>query len=267
MQSNHVSLRINSLAEPILFADDTGVLISNSNLTEFSTTANLILARMIEWFSASRLVSNLEKTNVLKFVTNNLPYCAMTIGHKDKYIQEAVHLKFLGIQINWKNHIDQIIPKLSAAGYMVKQMYYICNNDTFRSIYFACFHSIASHGIILGRNSSYSKKIFTLQKRKIRIMVGAHPRISCRRLFKKLEIFTVPSQYMYSLMSFSLGIRKNFRLIRQCITLIQDISTIFIDPLLTCRVFRKVHPIWGSEFLTAYHKLLQILRMKRHNLK
>ena len=56
-------------------------------------------------------------------------------------------------------------------------------------------------------------------------------------------------------------------LTRQCITLIQEINTIFIDRLLTCRAFRKVHPTLGSEFLTAYHEVLQILRMKRHNLR
>jgi len=88
---------------------------------------------------------------------------------------------------------------------MVRQIYLICNIDTLRSIYFAYFHSIASYGIILGGNSSYSRKIFTLQKRIIRIMVGEHPRTSCRKLFKKLEILTVPSQYMYSL-----EIRINF---------------------------------------------------------
>ena len=89
-------------------------------------------------------------------------------------------------------------------------MYYICNNDTLRSIYFAYFHPIASYGIIFGGNSSYSKEIFTLQKRTIRIMVGAQPRTSCRRLFKKLEILTVPSQYIYSLMSFFIGNQEKF---------------------------------------------------------
>ena len=72
---NDLSLRINSLAEPILFADDTSVIFSNRNFIEFSTTAKLVLARMIEWFSANKLVLNPEKTNILKFVTNNLPYC------------------------------------------------------------------------------------------------------------------------------------------------------------------------------------------------
>ena len=41
---NDLSSRINSLAEPILFADDTSVIISNRKFIEFSTTANLVLA-------------------------------------------------------------------------------------------------------------------------------------------------------------------------------------------------------------------------------
>jgi len=85
---------------------------------------------------------------------------------------------------------------------MVRQMYHICNNYTLGLIYFPYFHFIASYGIILWGNSSYSRKIFILQKRIIRIMMGAHPRTSCREILKKLEILTIPSQYIYSLMSF-----------------------------------------------------------------
>jgi len=141
----------------------------------------------------------------MKSVTINQPYRALPISYKDKCTKEAVNLKFLGIQIDnhltWRNHIDQIIPKLSIACYMVRQMYHICNNDTLRSIYFAYFHFIASYGIILWGNSPYSRKIFTLQKKRIRIMMGAHKRTLYRELFKKLEILTIPSQYIYSLMS------------------------------------------------------------------
>ena len=121
--------------------------------------------------------------------------------------------------------------------------------------------------VILGGNSSNSKNIFTLQKRIIRIMVGAHPRTSCRKLFKKLEILTVPSDYIYSLMSFFIGNQENF----QTNSSVHSISirnyTIIIGRLLTCLVFRKVHLILGSEFLTACHKVLQVLRIKRPSLK
>jgi len=105
-----------------------------------------------------------------------------------------------------------MIPKLSAACYtrIVRQMCYICNNDTLRSLYFAYFHSLVSCGIICWGNSSNSRKIFTLQKRIIRIMVGAHPKTSYRKLFKKLEILTFPSQYIYSLISFFIGNQEKF---------------------------------------------------------
>ena len=199
---NDLPLQINTITEPILFADDTSVIISNRNFIDFSTSANLVSAHMIEWFAANVLVLNLEKANIMRFIIVNQPYCALTISHKDKCIEEVVNLKFHGIQIdshlNWKNHTDQIIPKLSVACYMFRQKYHICYNDTLRSIYFAYFQSIASYAIILWGNSSDSRKMFTLQKRIIRIMKGAHRRTSGRKLFKKLEILTAPSQYIYT---------------------------------------------------------------------
>ena len=43
----------------------------------------------------------------MKFVTINQPYCVLTGSCKDKCIEEAVNLKFLGVQIdchmNWRN--------------------------------------------------------------------------------------------------------------------------------------------------------------------
>jgi hypothetical protein len=103
-------LRINSISEPVLFADDTSVIIYNRNFEDFCTISNSVLSSMIEWFSANKLVLNLEKTNTMKFVTNNSPHCALNIGYKDKYIEETVNSKFLGLHLdnhlNWKDHID-----------------------------------------------------------------------------------------------------------------------------------------------------------------
>jgi hypothetical protein len=117
---------------------------------------------MIEWFSTKKLVLKLEKTNIMKFVTNNSPHCALNIGYKDKHIEETVNSKFLGLHLdnhlNWKNHIDQMIPKLSGACYTVRSMFHTSNINTLKSIYFAYFHSITQYGIILGGNSSNSRR-------------------------------------------------------------------------------------------------------------
>jgi hypothetical protein len=143
-------------------------------------------------------------------------HCALTIGYKHKYIEDTVNSKFCGLHLdnhlNWKDHIDQMIPKVSAACYAVRSMFRMSNINTLKSIYFAYFHSIImKYRIIFWGNSSNSRKIFTLQKKIVRIMVGAHPRTPCRSLFKKLEILLVPCQYIFSLMNFFVNNRASFQ--------------------------------------------------------
>jgi len=70
---------------------------------------------MIEWFAAYKLVLNLDKMGIIKFITKNTSHCTVHIGYKEKYAEETVNTKFLGLQIynhsNWKNHVEQMIPK------------------------------------------------------------------------------------------------------------------------------------------------------------
>jgi hypothetical protein len=123
---NDLPFRINSLSEPIIFADDTNIIISNRNFEDFCTISNSVLSCMIDWFAANKLVLNLQKTNIMKFLTSNSPHCALTTGYKDKYIEETIHSTFLGLQLdnhlNWKYHIDQMIPKLSGVCSTVRSM-------------------------------------------------------------------------------------------------------------------------------------------------
>jgi IS1 family transposase len=103
------------------------------------------------------------------------------------------------------------VSRLCVLVLFVRSMFHISNINTLKSIYFAYFHSIVQYGIIFWGNSSNSRKIFTLQKKIIRIMVGAHPRTSCRSLFKELEILPVPCQYIFSLMNFLVDNKDNFQ--------------------------------------------------------
>jgi hypothetical protein len=94
--------------------------------------------------------------------------------------------------LNWKSHIDRILPKLSNAGFVIRQLFYILNLKTLRMTHFAYFHSIIKYGIIFWGNATNSCKVFRLQTRVMRIMSVEEPRASCRGLFMKLEILPVP---------------------------------------------------------------------------
>jgi hypothetical protein len=122
---------------------------------------------------------NLEKTNIIKCITYDSPQFPISIGYEDKYIEQSVHTKFLGLQIdshlNWKTHIDQLVPELSGACYAVTSLSHISNVDTLKLIYFAYFHSLMKYRIIFWGNSSDSKKVFSLQQKIVRIIVDAKP--------------------------------------------------------------------------------------------
>jgi hypothetical protein len=156
-----------------------------------------------------------------------------------------------------------MIPKLSAVCYAVRSMFHISDINTLKSIYFAYFHSITQYRIIFWGNSSNSRKIFTLQQKIIRIMVGARPGTPCRNLFKKLELLPVQFQYIFSLMNFFVNIQENF----QINSSVHCIYTRNNHHKPIYHAFRKVHSILESECSIVYHIVSQILRMKRHNLK
>jgi hypothetical protein len=55
---------------------------------------------MIKAFAASKLLLNLDKKNIIKFIQNNLSHSTLHFGYKEKYIEETVSTKFLGLQID-----------------------------------------------------------------------------------------------------------------------------------------------------------------------
>jgi len=87
----------------------------------------------------------------MEFITKNSSHSTLHVGYKEKYIKETLNTPFLGLQINnhlnEKNHIQQVIPKVSDARYAVRSIIHISNINTLQSIYHA-LPSIIKHGII-----------------------------------------------------------------------------------------------------------------------
>jgi hypothetical protein len=78
------------------------------------------------------------------------------------------------------------------------------------TIYFSYVRSVMSYGIVFWGNLYHSTNIIKIQKRIIRIITNIGRRNSCRQLFKQLQILTLPSQYVFSLLLFVNKIREMF---------------------------------------------------------
>ena len=99
---------------------------------------------------------------------------------------------------------------MSTACYALQNIKHIVPIDTLRVIYFAHIHSIISYGIIFGGSSSHANKVYIFQKKIIRIVTNTRPRDSCREIFKSMEIIMSYSQYIYSLVLYTINNKHIF---------------------------------------------------------
>ena len=120
------------------------------------------------------------------------------IMFEDKQIYTAIETKFLGLFINntvsWKTHIEYIQSKLSSACYVMWSVKPYVSLNTLKMIYSSYFHSVLCLG-----HSSDSIKIFRLQKKIIRIIMGSRISDYCR-IFFNLVTLPLPSQYILSIL-------------------------------------------------------------------
>ena len=114
--------------------------------------------------------------------------------------------KFLGLIIDntlsWKDHIAALTSKLNKACYAIRVKKPFMSVDVVRMIRFFNVHSVMSHGTIFWGNSRHSNSIFKIEKRIIRIITNTSSHDSCHQLFKQLQILSLPSQYIFSLLVF-----------------------------------------------------------------
>jgi len=68
---NDLPLAIGKNARPILYADDTSIIIVNLNPSPFVNNVNETLMAIHTWFKTNQLSLNLDKTTFLQFCTKN----------------------------------------------------------------------------------------------------------------------------------------------------------------------------------------------------
>jgi hypothetical protein len=201
---------------PVLYADDTSLIIPNSDIQRLEKHINTTIIQLNRWFNSNLLLLDLEKTHSLQFLTKNTKAPDLHISYANKKISSIQSTKFLGLLIDnnlsWHCHIDQMIPKLNKASYIIRSLKQVMSVESLMVVYFSIFHSIMLYGIMFWAISTYNKIIFKIQKRVIRIITYSSNKDSCQDLFKKLNILPLQSQYLLTLLTFVLKNKEFFKM-------------------------------------------------------
>jgi hypothetical protein len=152
------------------------------------------------------LTLNCNKTHFLQFLTKKQNVTKIQVVSSNSVITNTNSTKILGMTIDstlsWKEHIFYLTSRLNNACYTIRVIKPFLSLNVLKTVYFSYFHLVMSCGVIFWGNSHPSNNIFKIQKRTIRIITNSVKYDSCRQLFKQLQILTLRSQYMFSLLVF-----------------------------------------------------------------
>jgi hypothetical protein len=99
---------INDISKPTIFADDTGIIFTHSNLTEFKGGINIVFDKINNWFQTNLLSLNSNKTHYVHFSTRTKLTVNTHISHKDNLIDNTQSTNFLGLMLDstlsWKTY-------------------------------------------------------------------------------------------------------------------------------------------------------------------
>ena len=101
-----------------LFADDTALFMSHTDLTQLLCDIKRKFKHLIKWCNSNKLTINAEKTNFILFHTINkpIPRNLDDISVESMTLKRVNQFKYLGLTIDetlhWNDHVNELCKSL-----------------------------------------------------------------------------------------------------------------------------------------------------------
>ncbi len=206
-----------SIAEMILFADDTNVFFSDSDLSRLITVINSEMKNLSEWFFANKLSLNIKKSNYIIFTPRQkrqtLDPLLEINNHRLERVKET---SFLGVildeNLTWKSHISYVASKISKSiGIIYRSSFCLTTRLTLRTLYFALVYPYLNYCVIIwgATYPSNLNRLLLLQKKVVRILSNASYDAHTSPLFKSNKILKFEDIYLLNLGKFMFSYQNN----------------------------------------------------------
>ena len=197
---NDLPLAVNNL-KSILFADDTTMHYSHSDIHSLTNVMCLDLIRVREWLLANYLTLNINKTYYMVFsLKNTPPDLRVEIGQHE--IERKPLGKFLGVvldeKLTFKPQIKQVTSKVSKIVGMLHKVKSFFPKDILRQLYFSLIYPHLIYCVLAWGKTSHSalNPLITVQKKALRIISDSEYLAHTNPLFKSLAILKLEDIYI-----------------------------------------------------------------------
>ena len=188
-----------------IFADDTNLFYSNSNLAELESIVNYNLKMVSDWLTANKVSLNIDKTNFIIFhppqkVKGHL--VKLTIDKRE--IAQEKFIKYLGLiidsHLSWKYHILHISKKIKRCIGILSKIRYSVTDVVLVQLYYSLIYPFLTYSLITWGTTYQTTllPLITLQKRAVRIITFSEYNCHSSPLFRKLKLLKVSDLlYLY----------------------------------------------------------------------
>jgi hypothetical protein len=96
---NDLPKLISDISKPVLFAEDTSIIVSDADPMKFKLSINKIFKEINIWFQSNLLSLNYGKTYFLQLLTKNSHTLDTQVSYVNKQITNSLNITFLGLNI------------------------------------------------------------------------------------------------------------------------------------------------------------------------
>ena len=182
----------------ILYADDTSILLSGSDLQKLVREMNRELELISEWFKANKLTLNIDKTYYMVFHRGRRKFKNnIELVINDMKIREAKSMKYLGViidsKLNWIDHITYIKNKVAKGIGIIRKAQKLLNKKALLNLYHTLIFPYLIYCVeIWGcAKKTHLSPLYLLQKRIVRIITFSDKMAHTNPIFKNLHVLPI----------------------------------------------------------------------------
>lgn len=182
----------------ILYADDVLLLITHKDEMTLEINTYVVLNLFWQWCQINGMNINIPKTEYM-LIKNN-PNVDIHLTVKLNIMLECVEcINYLGFKLDqnlkYSEHINYLVKKLNSTIFVLRYMAQFCDRKILLLIYHSLFFSHIRYGFLVWSNcdTNSMKRVFSLQKKAIKIIFNVKRDESCKNVFMANELITVPS--------------------------------------------------------------------------
>ena len=190
-----------------LFADDTNVFVTGTNLTDLKIKAQHSLELLYKWFGVNNLQLNVSKTCFTVF-SKKFKHHDIFLQLQDKPIPHVDQAKYLGVildkDLSFNAHCNYVKSKLMKLSSVFHYISRFIDHSEAKTIYFAYALPYLQYGIeLFGLSSGKNTKVLQgSQNKLLKILCSKGRYDSPTLIHEELTIFSIEQLTIYFLCTF-----------------------------------------------------------------